>query len=310
MTDESNGVGYIDGRYCARSELCIPVTDLGFVMGDLAYDALHVRDGSFFRMEEHLDRFERSIERRGYATFPCKRDEIRDILTECVRRAGLRDSMVMFIATRGEPVGFTKDLRTCRNRFIAWSSHYYSIVSQEQVDNGMALIVSRVQRIPSESVDPTVKNFGRLDFCAALMEAYDHGCEHAVLLDAEGAVTEGRGWNIFACRDGALVSPDSGVLEGITRQTVLELAAHGNVDARLGRLTESDLKAADEVFISTSAGGLIPVVRIDDAPVGDGAPGPVTRRLTDLYWDMHRDPQHRTEVVYEVAQDQAQAQAT
>ena len=297
MSDETHsGIGYIDGRYCPRNELCIPVTDLGSVLCDMTYDALHVHDGCFFRLEDHLERFELSIERRGFTTFPHPRDEVRDVLTQCVRRAGLRDAMVTMVATRGEPVGFRKDLRACRNRFIAWSSPYYTLVPEEQLEAGMALIVSEVQRIAPESVDPRVKNFGRLDFCAALMEAYDRGCDHAVLLDAQGYVTEGRGWNIFTYRNGVLVTPQSGILEGITRRTVLELAERGNVQARLGQITQADLKAAEEVFITTSAGGVIPVIRIDGVAVGDESPGPVTRRLRDLYRDLHRDPDYLTEV--------------
>ena len=295
----SNGVGYIDGRFCPRAELSIPVTDLGFLLADTAYDALHVHDGCFFRLDDHMDRFERSIAERGFTTLGLDREQIVDVLVECVRRAGLRDAMVMMIATRGEPVGSGKDLRTCNNRFIAWSSPYYSIVSDEQMENGLPIIVSRVQRIPPESVDPTVKNFGRIDFCSALMEAYEHGCSHAVLLNADGEVTEGRGWNIFTYRDGEMVSPEGGVLEGITRRTIIELAEGRNVKARIGRVSETDLKRAEEVFITSSAGGVMPVTRIDDAPVGDGTPGPVTRRMSELYWASHTDPAYLTPITYE-----------
>ena len=300
MNDDGNiGVGYVDGRYCPRAELYLPVTDLGFLLADTAYDALHVWDGSFFRLNDHLDRFERSIEQRGFTTFPLSRNEIGEVLTECMRRSGLRESMVMMIATRGDPVGYTKDLRTCQNRFIAWASPYYNIVSDEQLKNGISIIVSQVQRIPPESVDPTVKNFGRLDFCRAMMEAYDRGCEHAVLLNEEGYVTEGRGWNIFTYRNGLMVSPDSGVLEGITRRTILELAERGNVKARLGKITEAELKGADEAFITSSAGGVIPVTRVDDVTLGDGTPGPVAKRLSELYRTAHSEADYLTPISYE-----------
>ncbi len=297
--NKSSGVGYIDGRYCPRTELCIPVTDLGFLLADTAYDALHVHDGCFFRLDDHMDRYERSIERRGFTTLGLDREQIVDVLIECVRRSELRESMVMMIATRGEPVGYGKDLRTCRNRFIAWASPYYSVVPDEEMENGVSLIVSKVQRIPPESIDPTVKNFARIDFSDALMEAYEHGCSHAVLLNAEGDVTEGRGWNIFTYRDGEMVSPEGGVLEGITRRTIIELAGRGNLKARVGRISEADLKQAEEVFITSSAGGVIPVTRIDDVAVGDGAPGPITRRMGELYWASHTDPDYITPISYE-----------
>ena len=296
---ESNGVGYIDGRYCPRNELSIPVTDLGFLLADTAYDALHVHDGCFFRLEAHMDRFERSLERRGLNTLGLDREQMVDVLVECVRRSELRESMVMMIATRGEPVGYSKDLRSCKNRFIAWASPYYSVVPDADMENGISLIVSKVQRIPPESVDPTVKNFGRIDFCSAMMEAYEQNSTSAVLLNADGDVTEGRGWNIFTYRDGEMISPEGGVLEGITRRTIIELAERGNLKARLGRISETDLKQAEEVFITSSAGGVIPVVRIDDAAVGDGAPGPVARRMNELYWASHTDPGFITPIVYE-----------
>ena len=300
MTEQQNdGVGYIDGRYCLRKELALPVTDLGFLLSDMAYDALHVRNGAFFRLEDHLDRFERSIERRRYLNFPHTRDEMREILMECVRRSGLRTAMIMMVATRGDQIGYSKDLRKCRNRFMAWASPYYGVVADDELKTGTSIIVSRVQRIPPESVDPTVKNFARLDFCAALWEAYDRHATHAVLVDGEGHLTEGRGWNLFIYRNGEIITPQTGVLEGITRETVLALARGGNIDARLGVIDEADLRNAEEVFITSSAGGVIPVTRVDDAPVGDGLPGSITQRLTDLYWSAHDDPKYATQIEYE-----------
>ncbi|MBS35540.1 MAG: branched-chain amino acid transferase [Thiotrichales bacterium] len=300
MTEPNlSGVGFMDGRYRPRGELCLPITDLGFLLSDMAYDALHVRNGSFFRLQDHLDRFERSIARRRYTNFPHGRDEMCEILFECVRRSGLRDAMVMMVATRGDQVGYSKDLRLCKNRFMAWSSPYYGVVSNDEMTNGTSITVSGVQRIPPESVDPTVKNFARLDFCEALWDAYDKDCTHAVLVDDEGHLTEGRGWNLFVYRNGEIVTPQAGVLEGITRATVIELARRGNIDARLALIDENDLRSADEVFITSSAGGIIPVIRVDDIPVGDGSPGPVTERLQDLYRAAHDDPRYATPIEYD-----------
>ena len=96
-----------------------------------------------------------------------------------------------------------------------------------------------------------------------------------------------------------MVSPEGGVLEGITRRTIIELAGRGNLKARVGRISETDLKQAEEVFITSSAGGVIPVTRIDDVAVGDGAPGPITRRMGELYWASHTDPDYITPISYE-----------
>ena len=111
-----------------------------------------------------------------------------------------------------------------------------------------------------------------------------------VLVDLDGNISEGPGFNLFAVKDGKAVTPKSGVLEGITRATTLELCRELNVDATLGTLTVDAIRGAEEVFITSTAGGIMPVRTIDGQAVGDGAPGPVTQRLSELYWKMHEDP--------------------
>lgn len=297
-TNDSAGIGYLDGEYMPHSELRIPVTDLGFQLSDMCYDALHVWKGRFFRADAHMERWERSIAARRFETLGVDRAGTMQILNECVRRAGLREAMVYLVATRGSPDSALKDLRTCRNRLFAWAVPYYGVVSKQEMQDGCDIIVSKVERIPPSSVDPTVKNFGRLDFCDALFEAYDRDAKYALLVDRDGNVTEGRGWNIFALFGGRLVSPDDGVLQGVTRGTVLELCDRLNVEGELARLPAADLMNADEVFITSTAGGVMPVRRIDDRPVANGSPGPVTRRLTELYWALHDDDAHTTPVNY------------
>ena len=285
------------------TELSIPVTDMGFQLSDMCYDAVHAWRGSFFRLSDHLDRFERSLAERRYHTLGYNREAIADVLHGCVARAGLADALVMVIATRGSPATQHKDLRTCKNRLIAWASPLSAVVSADEVETGADIVIADTVRIPSEAVDPTVKNFGRLDFVRALFEAYDRDARYALLVDGDGNVTEGRGWNIFALRGGELLSPEAGVLEGITRQTVLELCDQLNIKGRLASVSAEAMRAADEVFMSSTAGGIMPVRSIDGAPVGDGAPGPVTLRLKDLYWALHDDPAYATPVRYEAAEE-------
>ena len=229
------GMGYIDGRYQPRRELALPMTDIGFKLCDMCYDAVHVWHGKFFRLEDHLDRFERSIERRRF-NFKHSRDAIREVLNECVRRTGLRESMVMMIATRGDTKSAVVDLRQCESRFIAWADPYYGVVTESELESGVPVIISTVPRVPPDSIDPTVKNFARIDFADALFEAYDRGCDYAILLDHEGYVTEGRGWNVFALFGGTLVTPDDGVLEGITRRSVIELCERTNLAPKVAKL--------------------------------------------------------------------------
>jgi branched-subunit amino acid aminotransferase/4-amino-4-deoxychorismate lyase len=207
--------------------------------------------------------------------------------------------MVTVIATRGTPETGYKDLRTCKNRLIAWALPYCSIVTDDELENGCDIVVAETIRISPDSIDPTVKNFSRLDFVGALFEAYDRDARYAVLLDGDGFVTEGRGWNIFALLDGELLSPDRGVLEGITRRTVLELSDRLNVKGRLALISADVFRDADEVFLTSTAGGVMPVSSIDGQAIGDGQPGPVTTRIKDMYWQLHEDPSYTTPVKYE-----------
>jgi branched-chain amino acid aminotransferase len=297
----SAGVGFMDGAYMPISEMRLPVTDMGFQLGDMCYDAIHVHNGRFFRMRDHLDRWEHSVSKRRYDSLHYDREQVAEVLHGCVARSGLKEAMITFAATRGSPTTAHKDLRTCKNRFMVWAVPYYNVFSGPEAEIGSDIVVAKTIRIPSEAVDPTIKNFGRLDFVRALFEAYDRNAKYAVLLDQDGNLTEGRGWNIFVLQDGVLMSPDSGVLEGITRKTVVELSAKLNIDCRLTNVPVATLREADEVFISSTAGGILPVRSVDEHLVGDGTPGPVTKRIKDMYWNLHDDPAYSTPVHYELA---------
>lgn len=291
------GIGYIDGQFMPREKLALPMSDIGFKLCDMTYDAVHVWNGGFFRLDDHLDRFEQSIVKRRF-NFDFSREQVAQVLHQCVARAGLRESMVMLIATRGDPQGPGLDLRKCKSRYIAWAAPYYRIVTEAEMAEGVPVVISAVPRVPPDSIDPTVKNFARLDFADALFDAYEKGCDHAILLDHEGHVTEGRGWNVFALFGGTLVTPDSGVLEGVTRRTVLELCERSNVTPKVAQFTAADLRGADEVFMASTAGGIMPINKIDDDVIGGGGPGPVTKRLSDAYWVMHDEPGMSTPVSY------------
>ena len=129
-----------------------------------------------------------------------------------------------------------------------------------------------------------------------MFEAYDRNAENVVLLDTDGNVAEGPGFNLFVVKNGTITTPARGVLEGITRHTVIELCAELGIDASKAPVPVDDLHNADEVFISSTAGGIMPVTRIDDVAIGNGNPGPITRKLTDLYWQKHNDPDWTTPI--------------
>lgn len=297
--DLSDGAAYVDGRIVPVDEARIPILDTGLTRSDVTYDVVAVWQGSFFRLADHLDRFLRGCERLRLDP-GMTREQLTEMLVSLVRASGLRESYVEVMCTRGVPPRGSRDPRTYQNRLYAYAIPYVWILPAEDTETGMNAVVARTaRRIPRDSVDPTVKNFHWGDLTAGLFEAYDRDGGHPILLDHDGLVTEGAGYNLFAHVDGELLTPASGVLEGITRRTVLELAAQLQVPARTADIDEAMLRAATEVFATSTAGGVMPVTSLDGTPVGgDGAVGPVTRRIRDAYWAAHEDPAYITPVDY------------
>src|SRR3954453_10368831 len=166
------GAAFMDGAYMPVAECRIPILDWGFLRGDATYDVVHVWDGSFFRLEEHLDRFERSIARLFYS-IPFDRDAIAETLHRCVALAGLRDAFVEMLVTRGIPRN--RDPRTAENRFAVFAVPFVWILPPERRDAGLHLVITSIERIRAQSVDPTVKNYHWLDLVRGLYEAYDRG---------------------------------------------------------------------------------------------------------------------------------------
>ena len=294
----SGGAAFVEGRFVPVGEARVPILDWGFLRSDATYDVAHVWRGAFFRLEDHLSRFARGMERLRMRV-PYGREEIRDILIECVRLSGLRDAYVEVVCTRGVPPPGSRDPRECENGLFAFAVPFVWIADPEKQERGLHATIARVQRIQPEAVDPTVKNYHWLDLVTGLYEAYDRGGETAILIDREENVVEGPGVNVFAVKDGAVFTPDRGVLEGVTRRTVMELAAEREIPLETRKVPAREVREADEVFVTSTAGGVIPVTRVDGVPVGGGAPGPVTLRLREAYWELHKDPRFATPVQYD-----------
>ena len=231
-------------------------------------------------------------------SIPPTRSDLRAILIDCVRASGLRDAYVEMICTRGLPKPGSRDPRTCTNQFFAFAIPFIWIANPEKQKEGLHLIVSRWQRIPPESVDPTVKNYHWLDMVMGLFEAYDRGGETAVVVDAHGNLVEGPGFNIFAVKGSTLTTPEQGVLEGMTRRTAIELAPECGYEVVQRNLPADEVLAADEVFITSTAGGIIPITKIDGQAIGTGAPGQVTQELQKRYWEVHADPRYTLKIDY------------
>lgn len=294
----AQGVAYMDGTYMPLAEASIPILDRGFLRSDVTYDALHVWKGRFFRLQDHIDRFRASIAGLRMA-LPHTDEELIGVLMECVRRTGYRDAFVMVMCSRGVQPPGTRDPRLCRNRLYAYVTPFLWIANEEQRRDGLKLILAKTQRIPPESLDQRIKNFHWLDLTMSLFEAYDQDAHTTVLPLADGTVTEGPGYNIFVVKGGALATPDRGMFEGITRRTVTEIAADLQMKCEIRPVRVEELDDADEMFTATTAGGITPVTSYNGRPIGDGRPGPVTRRILELYWRRHDDAAFTTPVAYD-----------
>ncbi|RWJ58750.1 MAG: branched-chain amino acid transferase [Mesorhizobium sp.] len=290
-----HGVAFMDGQYLPMSEAKVSVLDWGFLHSDATYDTVHVWEGRFFRLDLHLNRFFRGIEKLRMK-LPYNRSEIERILSTCVLLSGHKSAYVEMICTRGGSPTFSRDPRQAENRFIAFAVPFGSVANKEQLERGLHVAISDTVRIPPRSIDPTIKNYHWLDLIKGLFEAYDQGAETALIVDINDNVAEGPGFNVFMVKDGLLQTPAYGVLPGITRQTVFDLCSELGLSASASDFNRAELKGADEVFITSTAGGIMSVTKIDDTVIGDGRVGAVTRQLTDLYWTKHADPAWSTPV--------------
>jgi branched-chain amino acid aminotransferase len=291
------GAAFIDGEVVPIAEAKIPILDWGFLRSDCTYDVVHVWGGRFFRLDHHLDRFAKSCEGLRL-TNPYSRAEVVAILMRLMRVTGLREAYVEVILTRGLPPKGTRDPRACENRFYALVIPFVWIANEAMRERGIHLHISEILRIPPRSVDPAIKNFHWGDLTKGLFESYEVGCDMPVLLDEEGNLAEGPGFNVFVVKEGRVTTPEGTCLLGISRQTALDLLAEQNVEAVIGTISPEQARGAEEVFITSTAGGILPVTRIDHEPVGDGEPGPVTTRLKNLYWQRHDEGWQGTAIDY------------
>ena len=291
-----NGCACIDGDYVPLSEARISLTDMGFLRCDATYDVVAVWKRKYFRLNDHFERFEASWQRLRMSP-PLSRGEMREMLDECVRRIEVEDAYVAMILSRGMALPGVRDPRVMQNRFYAYATPYVWIVKPEDQEVGTHVVVCKETiRISNEAVDPKIKSFHWGDMVRGLFEAYDRGGYTAVLTDADGNITEGPGFNIFAYHNGVLLTPTTGVLEGITRRTVLELAEELGIEARPESVTAQVLTDSDEIFITSTAGGVMPVTTLDGEQVGSGWPGPITLQLRQRYWQAHDEERWATPV--------------
>ncbi|KAL4886796.1 aminotransferase [Aspergillus karnatakaensis] len=294
----AQGVAWIEGELTPLHEARIPILDQGFMHSDLTYDVPSVWDGRFFRLDDHITRLEASCQKLRL-TLPFPREDIKAILVNMVAKSGIRDAFVEIIVTRGLKGVRGTDPKDIQNRIYMFIQPYVWVMEpQVQPLGGSAVIARTVRRTPPGSMDPTVKNLQWGDLVRGLFEASDRGATYPFLTDGDTNLTEGSGFNVVLVKNGILYTPAKGVLEGITRRSVIDAARASGLEIRVETVPVQMAYEADEIFMSTTAGGIMPVTRLDDRPVGDGKVGAVTRVIWDAYWDMHYDPAYSSEIGY------------
>lgn len=286
----AHGIACVEGEYVPVDKARIPMMDQGFLKGDLTYDVPAVWDGRFFRLDDHLDRFEASRHKMRYLS-GMPRQEVRDRLVEMVAMSGIRDAFVMMITTRGLKYLRQYAPEDCQNFTYLFVTPYLWVMDLEmQKTGGEAVVTRTVRRTPPGAFDPTVKNLQWGDFTRGLLEARDRGAMYPILTDGDTNITEGSGFNVVLIKDKQLYSPKKGVLEGVTRKSVFEVADKLGYKPHLDDVPVSLAYEADEIMFVTTAGGVMPVTKLDGEAVGDGEVGPITKEIWKGYWDAHYDP--------------------
>jgi branched-chain amino acid aminotransferase len=293
---ETEGFAYINGEFVPKADAKISIFDQGFIFGDGVYDTLVVRNGFIFKLIEHLDRLYRSA-KAVKITIPMSKAELKDTVIETVRRSGLKDAYLKLIVTRG--IGDRPVLgrgETVTPTIVIFAVPPVSVVNLEKLESGARLISTTIRRPHHETLDPRVKSLNYLPNMLMRLEAIQQGADEAISYDYEGHVTEGGAENLFVIKDGRFKTPEKGILEGITRETIIEMATEWGYEVQTTNLTKYDLYNADEVFLCSSAGGVFPVTEIDGVQIGDGTVGTISRRAMEAYERMLAEGVHGTPV--------------
>ena len=289
------GYAWIDSKYVELAEAKIPILDWGFLRSDATYDVVHVWKGRFFRLDKHIDRFFESAKK---LRMPCQisRDELKKILANCVIKGKLESAYVEMIQTRGMSPKFVRDPRLATPRVMAFAVPFGWILKQEDFEKGLNVLLTDIKRIPPSSVDPTIKNYHWMDLVTGMLDAYEKGNDTAVLVDENNNITEGPGFNLFCINDSGIFTPDHGVLEGITRQSIFDLAKELKLPIMKKSISVAELYNAEELFATSTAGGIMPITRVSGKEIGKGSVGNLTRQLHKLYWEKHSDDSWSTSI--------------
>ncbi|MEM2213945.1 MAG: branched-chain-amino-acid transaminase [Candidatus Nezhaarchaeales archaeon] len=281
---------YIDGNLVPKSQAKISVFDHGFLYGDGVFESVIVTDGVAFKLKEHIDRLYDSA-KAICIDVPMSKEEMIKTIVDVVRANGFKNAYIRIIVTRG--VGdLGLDPRKCSKPTIVIIVDKIKLYDDDVWSKGLTTIISSVRRDRVDATTHEVKSMNYLNNILAKIEANAVGADEAIMLDDRGFVSEGTADNIFIVKNGVIYTPlrSSGILPGITRARVMKLAEELGYKVVEKDITPAELLTADEVFLTGTAAGIVPVVKVAGRVIGDGKPGPVTRRLYEKFVELMRDP--------------------
>ena len=279
---------YLAGKLVPAEQATVSVFDHGLLYGDGVFEGLRSYGGKVFRLAEHVDRLYESA-LAICLKIPLSRDEMAAAINDTVAANEIKDGYIRAVVTRGSGT-LGLDPNRCSNPQIIIIADAIKLYPQEYYDNGLELITSSVIRNHPAALSPRIKSLNYLNNILAKIEGMKAGCIETLMLNHKGEVAECTGDNIFLVRHGKILTPslDAGILEGVTRNAVIELAAAAGIEVRECAITQHDVYIANECFLTGTAAEIVPVVKVDDRVIGDGRPGAVTRQLTEQFHELVR----------------------
>jgi branched-chain amino acid aminotransferase len=277
---------WIDGKFVEKDDARISVFDHGLLYGDGVFEGIRAYNGKVFRLRQHLDRLYASA-RVIMLEIPMSLEDMTSMVEECVSINGLKDAYIRLVVTRGYgDLGL--DPRKCPRATIFCIADAIELWPKEKYEKGLSMVTVPTPVAQPHGLPPQVKSLNYLAHILAKMEAINAQADEALMLESSGEVAEASGQNIFTV-GGRLVrtTPAStGILRGVTRAAVMELATGAGYEVREAKLTRYDLYTADELFLTGTAAELAPVVKLDGRKIGCGTPGPVTRDLAARFREL------------------------
>lgn len=279
---------YINGKLVPQAEATVSVFDHGLLYGDGVFEGLRSYGGKVFRLEEHVRRLYESA-KAICLEIPMTEEQMCDATKLTVAANKIEDGYIRSIVTRGAGT-LGLDPNRCSDPQVIIIADSIALYPDELYEQGLEIITASTIRNHPAALSPRIKSLNYLNNILAKMEGLKAGCIEALMLNHKGEIAECTGDNIFLVRDGVLMTPpmDAGILGGITRDAVVEIAEGAGIEVLKVTLTRHDLFIADECFLTGTAAEVIPVVKVDDRTIGTGKPGPVTLDLIERFHKLTR----------------------